>query len=246
MTIDLSKLKTLAEAAKRAPYDHLAANDYGMSMPPATALELIAEIERHRLVEAEGCKPDLINSPFFYALAGPDGKPHYDDFCVANNPADLKRHEKGITIVPLYRHPAPTVQQGVPIGYMNQASIDAVQHDGQALIMVGVNGFPPGDQAIPVYTHADPGEVERLRKELEIALSDIKVEQRVSRNLRQHKTDYMEAAEESRKALLAKLAEQESLLRDCFKSMLKGGYAKPLRERIKVALAATAELGGQP
>ncbi|MFO3723975.1 hypothetical protein [Pseudomonas sp. HLMP] len=63
MTINLAKLKALAEAAKRDPYDHVAANDYGMSMPPAMALELIAEIERHRLVDAEGCKPDLITSP---------------------------------------------------------------------------------------------------------------------------------------------------------------------------------------
>lgn len=63
MTINLTKLKALAEAAKRDPYDHLAANDYGMSMPPATALELIAEIERHRLVEAEGCKPEISNRP---------------------------------------------------------------------------------------------------------------------------------------------------------------------------------------
>ncbi|MBH3358810.1 hypothetical protein [Pseudomonas guariconensis] len=210
MTINLTKLKALAEAAKRDPYDHLAANDYGMSMPPATALELIAEIERHRLVEAEGCKPeisnrpvgghtsdappmrdldkaegckpDLINAPFFYALAGPDGKPHYDDFCVANNPADLKCHEEGITIVPLYRHPAPTVQQGVPIGYMNQPSIDAVQHDGQALIMVGVNGFPPGDQAIPVYTHADPGEVEHWKSTAEhFSGVSIKAAEEVSR-----------------------------------------------------------------
>lgn len=100
-----------------------------------TKLKALAEIERHRLVEAEGCKPeisnrpvgghtadaptmhgldkaegckpDLINSPFFYALAGPDGKPHYDDFCVANSPADLECHEDGVTIVPLYTHPAP-------------------------------------------------------------------------------------------------------------------------------------------
>lgn len=63
MTINLTKLKALAEAAKRDPYDHLAANDYGMSMPPATALELIAEIERHRLVETEGCRPEISNRP---------------------------------------------------------------------------------------------------------------------------------------------------------------------------------------
>lgn len=59
MTINLAKLKALAEAAKRDPYDHVAANDFGTSMPPAMALELIAEIERHRLVEAEGCKPEI-------------------------------------------------------------------------------------------------------------------------------------------------------------------------------------------
>ncbi|MCT8164972.1 MULTISPECIES: Lar family restriction alleviation protein [unclassified Pseudomonas] len=63
---------------------------------------------------------------------------------------------------PRYTHPV----RGEPVGYMNQASIDAIRSHGQALIMVGVNGFPPGDKAIPLYTHADPGEVERLRAAL--------------------------------------------------------------------------------
>ncbi|HDS0929606.1 TPA: hypothetical protein QDZ23_004306 [Pseudomonas putida] len=63
------------------------------------------ECQRHRPINAEGCKPDLINSPFFYALAGPDGKPHYDDFCVADNPADLECQEEGVTIIPLFAHP---------------------------------------------------------------------------------------------------------------------------------------------
>jgi hypothetical protein len=58
MNLNLSELKALATAAKRDPYDHVAGNDYGMAMPPAVTLELIAEIERHRLVNAEGCKPD--------------------------------------------------------------------------------------------------------------------------------------------------------------------------------------------
>ncbi|WP_099431234.1 hypothetical protein [Pseudomonas mosselii] len=58
MNINLSELKYLATVAKRDPYDHVAANDYGMAMPPAVALELIAEIERQRLINAEGCKPD--------------------------------------------------------------------------------------------------------------------------------------------------------------------------------------------
>ncbi|UVM15614.1 hypothetical protein LOY42_20440 [Pseudomonas sp. B21-023] len=58
MNLNLSELKALATAAQRAPYDHVAANDYGMAMPPAITLELIAEIERQRLINAEGCKPD--------------------------------------------------------------------------------------------------------------------------------------------------------------------------------------------
>ncbi|MBA6065679.1 hypothetical protein [Pseudomonas mosselii] len=58
MNLNLSELKALATAAKRDPYDHVAGNDYGMAMPPAVTLELIAEIERHRLVNAEGCKPE--------------------------------------------------------------------------------------------------------------------------------------------------------------------------------------------
>ena len=58
MSVDILKLKTLAEAAKRDQYDCLALNDYGMAVPPAVVLELITEIERHRQVEAEGCKPE--------------------------------------------------------------------------------------------------------------------------------------------------------------------------------------------
>ncbi|MBH3307890.1 hypothetical protein I5P84_00290 [Pseudomonas mosselii] len=58
MNLNLSELKALATVAKRDPYDHVAGNDYGMAMPPAVTLELIAEIERHRLVNAEGCKPE--------------------------------------------------------------------------------------------------------------------------------------------------------------------------------------------
>lgn len=62
MTTDLNKLKVLATAAAANQYDAVALNDYGTAVPPATVLGLIAEIERHRLVNAEGRKPDSINS----------------------------------------------------------------------------------------------------------------------------------------------------------------------------------------
>ncbi|MEK2608470.1 hypothetical protein WLF18_05055 [Pseudomonas shirazensis] len=58
MSVDILKLKALATKAKRDQYDYVALNDYGMAVPPATVLELIAEIERRRQVNAEGCKPD--------------------------------------------------------------------------------------------------------------------------------------------------------------------------------------------
>ncbi|CAI8819670.1 hypothetical protein [Pseudomonas chlororaphis] len=48
-------------------------------------------------------------------------------------------------------------------------------------------------------------ELETAHRELRIARSDIKVEQNVSNNLRQHKNDYMEAAEETRRALQSEL-----------------------------------------
>lgn len=59
MTIDIIRLKALATAAAANQYDSAALNDYGTALPPATVLDLIGEIERHRLINAEGCKPDL-------------------------------------------------------------------------------------------------------------------------------------------------------------------------------------------
>ncbi|MFV2944264.1 hypothetical protein [Pseudomonas japonica] len=63
MNINLQKLKALAQAAQGNPYNAEAGHDYGMAMPPAVALELIAEIERHRPLNAEGCKPEISIQP---------------------------------------------------------------------------------------------------------------------------------------------------------------------------------------
>ncbi|MGR4042861.1 hypothetical protein [Pseudomonas sp. 910_21] len=45
MNIDKEKLKALAEAAQNASGDYAALNDYGMAVPPAVTLALLAEIE---------------------------------------------------------------------------------------------------------------------------------------------------------------------------------------------------------
>ena len=45
MSIDIAKLKALAEAAKNDCGDYMALNDYGMAVPPAVVLELIGRLE---------------------------------------------------------------------------------------------------------------------------------------------------------------------------------------------------------
>lgn len=72
MNIDLHELKTLATAAKSNPYDAVAGNDYGMAMPPAVALGLIAEIERHhQKTNTEGWKPEINIQPSGSHTAAP-------------------------------------------------------------------------------------------------------------------------------------------------------------------------------
>lgn len=67
------------------------------------------------------------------------------------------------------------------------------------------------------------GEVHRLREDLATARAD------------------RDAYAQNAIDLRALLAERDALLRDCFTAMLKGGYSKPLRERIKTALSVSAE-----
>lgn len=66
MTIDIIRLKALATAVAANQYDSVALNDYSTALAPATVLGLIAEIERHHQINAEGCKPDsniLLSGP---------------------------------------------------------------------------------------------------------------------------------------------------------------------------------------
>ena len=76
MNIDLIKLKALATAAAANQYDGVALNDYGTALPPATVLGLIAEIERHRQVNADGCKPENIMSTVTAPAEAP--RPHHN------------------------------------------------------------------------------------------------------------------------------------------------------------------------
>ncbi|MCJ8207677.1 hypothetical protein [Pseudomonas sp. RGM2987] len=120
-----------------------------------------------------------------------------------------------------------------------------------------------------LYTHADAGEVERLRAGLATAQEtlerwhDLNLKREAERDTLRAQLDTEAAnhaktlAEVQRLDLMVsqsdynydmdraefkrQLAERDALLRDCFDAMLKGGYSKPLRERIKVALADSTD-----
>lgn len=71
-----------------------------------------------------------------------------------------------------------------------------------------------------------------------LAVDSVEVARLAEENL-QHRNLQIEA-DDLIKSLRAQLAQRDGLLRDCFTAMLKGGYSKPLRERIKTALSGEA------
>lgn len=71
-----------------------------------------------------------------------------------------------------------------------------------------------------------------------LAVDSVEVARLAEENL-QHRNLQIEA-DDLIKSLRAQLAERDGLLRECFTAMLKGGYSKPLRERIKTTLSGEA------
>ncbi|ULL07112.1 hypothetical protein JNO42_08880 [Pseudomonas putida] len=71
-----------------------------------------------------------------------------------------------------------------------------------------------------------------------LAVDSVEVTRLAEENL-QHRNLQIEA-DDLIKSLRTQLAERDGLLRDCFTAMLKGGYSKPLRERIKTSLSGEA------
>ncbi|EPN6724790.1 hypothetical protein ACT2UN_000870 [Pseudomonas putida] len=98
---------------------------------------------------------------------------------------------------------------------------------------------------------ADPGEVEALRGAyLRAGEREHELRKELD-TLRQHKTDYMEAAEETRKALRAQLAERDALLRDIRNShgvmlMTHPPQDPWLNNRIDERIRAALSVGGAP
>ena len=61
--MEILQLKWAAEWAAAKPSNETTSVVYRIMVPPTDVLELIAEIERHRQVNAEGCKPDSNTLP---------------------------------------------------------------------------------------------------------------------------------------------------------------------------------------
>ena len=62
MTVDIIKLKAVTAANKANQCETAGLNDYGLGVAPVTVQGLITGIERHRQVNAKGCKPESIIS----------------------------------------------------------------------------------------------------------------------------------------------------------------------------------------
>lgn len=114
----------------------------------------------------------------------------------------------------------------------------AEEHRGEPVAWVHPAYLKPGaigfeasvtrlaDAQVPLYTHADPGEVERLARENKMLRSNLAEVDRISDEIQQE-----------RDALRAKLAERDALLRD----LLMENISPRLAGCIEVALSASAE-----
>ncbi|WP_342622671.1 hypothetical protein [Pseudomonas alkylphenolica] len=83
--------------------------------------------------------------PWMWALMGPDGKPHFDDFCVSSNPAHLECNEEGVTVVAVYRH--PPVSDGASPEQMTSQGADGYRNGIKAAAELAAD-YPELAQAI--------------------------------------------------------------------------------------------------
>ncbi|AZC35884.1 hypothetical protein [Pseudomonas chlororaphis] len=144
-SINLPKLKALATAATKSPYDAVALNDYGMAVPPATVLDLIAEIERHRLVDAEGCKPEISTQPAGSSTA--DAAPEHDldnaEGCKPdiNNPP-LSVQDAADALETAHRDLRDAVERAYPVG--SQLRVDLGDHRATFEVLGHPSAVSPG------------------------------------------------------------------------------------------------------
>lgn len=129
---------------------------------------------------------------------------------------------------------------GIGIEIMDVLNKPAQQHQGKPVAWL-VNGpdhrnayiqdpmdWAQGYEVVPLYTHADHGEVERLRAELAGTIAES-----------QRRRDCCADLIEERNTLRAQLAERDALLRDAHEELVSRD--SPVAKRITAAISASAE-----
>lgn len=76
---------------------------------------------------------------------GPDDKPHYDEFCVSSESAQLECSEEGVTVVPVYFQ--PTTSDGFSPEQMTVQGADGYRSGIKAAAELAEN-YPELAQAI--------------------------------------------------------------------------------------------------
>ncbi|WP_158216138.1 Lar family restriction alleviation protein [Pseudomonas sp. DrBHI1] len=132
-------------------------------------------------------------------------------------------------IRPLYTHPAPADQQE-PVARLRcyQSAIGPKVE----VIKFTEQAFKPGRE-LDVYTHADPGEVERLQLEIE--------KLRLSLTLNDDALIQDGFVRIENRALRSRIDEQNELLREIKNARDWNGSYRALEKRIDAALSASAE-----
>ena len=123
----------------------------------------------------------------------------------------------GMPVVPV----GPMVaQHGEPAWFMTEGGVSVLHAKAKA--MSDQQGLDTSSYSVPLYTHADPGEVERLRTEL----------------TRMHEANWK--ASQFGIKLQAKLAEQEALLRELADAP-PAAMEFRLQQKVKAALSSSAK-----
>lgn len=117
--------------------------------------------------------------------------------------------------------------QGELVGYVCGSALDAALNGRIGAESIAIRKEPSLYINKPLYTHADPGEVERLRAEIK-HLKHTSVKEEV-----------FDIVCKERDTLRAQLAERDALLRDAHEELVCRN--SPIANRIDAALSASAE-----
>lgn len=163
--------------------------------------------------------------------------------------AERDAAETGLTMTPvgpITESGKPTVQyQGEPVAWVRFRNGEP-DYDGDACMIMNVAGdtLGDGDSWEPVYTHADPGEVEQLRNELGEAKGEYDRSVNKVADLRaqlDERNAALECMTTTATGYKSELTERDALLRERLELHRRQQQPVTLHERTEVALSASAE-----